>query len=499
MKNIAKNIGNNGIRNTGLLLAVLGVGLTGAAAQSASAPVPLEAQNVNIFADLSRKVMPSVVNISCVSKMKLGYDQSGEGLIDPRDLFGDFFGHSQRAPRNRRPEKSMAQGSGFVIDPSGIILTNNHVVAGADEIKIQFTEDSDEEPVSGTVIGRDVDLDVALIQVHTKRKLTALPLGNSDSLSVGDYVIAVGNPYGQGHSVSHGIISAKGRIAPGLPIANYLQTDAPINPGNSGGPLVNLKGEVVGINNAIDPRAQGIGFAIPIAFVERVLPQLKSKGKVSRGYIGAVVGQLTPEIAMKMGERKDLRAPLVTEVQAGSPAALAGLQPYDVILEVDGTSVHSPAEVVMAVTSVPLGKTVPVKISRAGQARTLSMKPRAKPEADSVALSDEDDGSGKKKDPKMTDIPTGMSIAANPASPGKGVVVTGVEEGSPAERSGIAEGDVILEIDRKPVRDMKTFNLALHEKGKSYLMRVEKTDGSGANFYSVVVLDLNVAKDSSSG
>ena len=201
--------------------------------------------------------------------------------------------------------KAMSLGTGFIIDSSGLILTNNHVVADADEIKISFTESLDEKPTDGEVVGRDTELDVALIRVKSKREMVAVSFGDSDALEVGEYVIAVGNPFGQGHSVTHGIISAKGRLAPDFPLANYLQTDAPINPGNSGGPLVNLKGEVIGINNAIDQRAQGIGFAIPINLVKKVLPQLRTKGTVSRGYIGVLVNEMTPEIAPKLGVPKD--------------------------------------------------------------------------------------------------------------------------------------------------------------------------------------------------
>ena len=174
--------------------------------------------------------------------------------------------------------------------------------------KFLFTEAADEEPTTGEVVGRDPEIDVALIKVKTKRELVAVALGDSDALEVGEYVIAVGNPFGQGHSVTHGIISAKGRLAPDFPLASYLQTDAPINPGNSGGPLVNTKGEVIGINNAIEQRAQGISFAIPINLIKKILPQLRTKGTVERGYIGVLVNELTPEHAPKFEVPKSPRA-----------------------------------------------------------------------------------------------------------------------------------------------------------------------------------------------
>ena len=260
----------------------------------------------------------------------------------------------------------MSLGTGFIIDSSGLILTNNHVVADADEIKISFTESLDEKPTDGEVVGRDPEIDIAVIRVKTKHEMVPVAFGDSDALEVGEYVTAIGNPFGQGHSVTHGIISAKGRLAPDFPLANYLQTDAPINPGNSGGPLVNLKGEVIGINNAIDQRAVGIGFAIPINLVKKVLPQLRSKGTVSRGYIGVLVNEMSPEIAAKLGVPKDSNSPFVTHVYQDAPADKAGLKDYDVILEFNGKPIHSGSELIMAVTSIEVGDSVPVKISRNG-------------------------------------------------------------------------------------------------------------------------------------
>jgi serine protease Do len=267
-----------------------------ALSQSNSAPLTAPELPADTFVRLAKSSVPSVVNISTVTHFKRADYEAGE-----QEMLEHFFGgmpggmgggmRMMPMPGQTPALKRAALGTGFIIDSSGIILTNNHVVEGADEIKIQFAEG--EEPVIGKVIGRDPELDVALIRVKTNRKLEALKLGDSDALDVGEYVMAVGNPYGQGHSVSHGIVSAKGRIAPGLPIANYLQIDAPINPGNSGGPLLNMRGEVIGINNAIDPRAQGIGFAIPINFVKNVLPDLESGKRIERGFIRKICKRLS--------------------------------------------------------------------------------------------------------------------------------------------------------------------------------------------------------------
>jgi serine protease Do len=344
------------------------------------------------------------------------------------------------------------------------------------------------------VVGRDTELDVALIRVKTKQELQALTFGDSDSLEVGEYVVAVGNPFGQGHSVTHGIISAKGRLAPDFPLANYLQTDAPINPGNSGGPLVNLKGEVIGINNAIDQRAQGIGFAIPINLVKKILPQLRTKGTVTRGYIGVLVNEMTPELAAKLGVPKDSSSPFVTNVYPEAPADKAGLKPYDVILEFNGKPVKSGNDLIMAVTSVEVGQTVPMKVSRAGSEKTLSIKVTQRPGAQELA-----GGKEKKKKPKKHEggPETGMSVEeVSPdvarelglAKPG-GAWVVSTTYGGPADKAGIMRGDVILEVDRKAIKDAESFCAAVKEK-KSYLLRIRRSDPQGHEVYSVVVLDL---------
>lgn len=319
----------------------------------------------NVFVSLAQRVMPSVVNISTISR-----ERAPGAFRTPEDMLEEFFGGPRRAPGPR----SGSLGTGFVIDSSGIILTNHHVVANADEIRVSFTESPDEKPVSGNVIARDPDLDIALIRVKTDRPLQALPFGDSDALRVGEYVAAVGNPFGQGHSMSHGIISAKGRMSPGLPLATYLQTDAPINPGNSGGPLINLRGEVVGINNAIDARAQGIGFAIPVNAVKSVLPQLRTKGTIARGYIGVVVADLSSEMAEKISAPRGLKAPLVVEVAPGGPAYRAGIRPYDIITELDGAPVRSAGELTSKVTGLAEGSAVPIRVTR--DAKTLEFKVR---------------------------------------------------------------------------------------------------------------------------
>jgi serine protease Do len=503
------------------LCATLGAGAIGSSVYASSNSCNCDIVDANIFVNLSKKIVPSVVNISTTMTVK----QQGGGLNpgSPDDLFRKFFedyfhnhggqmgprgggggddeddGDDQGAPpppqkNGKKVPNAMSLGTGFIIDASGLILTNNHVVADADEIKITFTEDPDEKPTDGQVVGRDLELDLALIKVKTKRELTPVVLGNSDSLEVGEYVIAVGNPFGQGHSVTHGIISAKGRLSPDFPLTSYLQTDAPINPGNSGGPLVNLKGEVIGINNAIDQRAQGIGFAIPISVVKKVLPQLKTKGMVSRGYIGVLINELTPEVAQQMGVPKDMKAPFVTEAIPGDPADKAGLKPYDIILEFNGKDVHSGGELVAAVTSVNVGDTVPIKVLRNGKDVSLKIKVTQRPGMQ--AISEKEKTEPKKKGAAHLD--TGMTldditpdIARELGMPEKshGIVVSQVGYGSAADRAGITRGDVILEVNRKPIKDTDAFYAIVKEK-KSYLLRVRRMDPSGREAFAVIVLDL---------
>lgn len=457
--------------------------------------------NPNIFVELSKKVVPSVVNIQTMSKGRRGF--GGHGAPDDifRKFFEDFFRNGGGGGRRPPPEDedgapgAVALGTGFIIDPSGLILTNAHVVADADEIKILFTEDSDEKPTDGKVVGRDPDLDLALIRVDSKRKLTAVSLGDSDAVQVGEYVMAVGNPFGQGHSVTHGIISAKGRKSPDFALASYLQTDAPINPGNSGGPLLNLRGEVIGINNAIDARAQGIGFAIPINFAKAVLPQLKTTGSVSRGYIGIQVNDLTSEIAKRIEAPKDVQGCFVAHVYPGDPAERAGIRPYDIITEFNGKKIAAANDLIMAVTATPVGASAKVKIYRAGKEQSheikIALRPSSRPE-----------DRGKPRAPKPADeqarAMTGIDVetitpevAKDLGEPEKtkGVVVNDIRYGSPADKSGLARGDIIVEVDRKSIRNAEDFYKAIRTK-KSYLLRIMRADEAGQDQFQVIVLDL---------
>jgi serine protease Do len=494
------------------------------AAQSHGSSGAPASSDLNIFVDLSKKIVPSVVNISSFSTVKGNPGAQGGSPDDMiRKFFDELFrqqhggGHRGDAapddddddsgptpippggtPDRKNLPRAISLGTGFIIDASGLILTNNHVVAEADEIKINFTELEEEKATDGEVVGRDPELDIALIKVKTKRELVPVVLGDSDKVEVGEYVIAVGNPFGQGHSVTHGIISAKGRLAPDFPLTNYLQTDAPINPGNSGGPLVNLKGEVVGINNAIDQRAQNIGFAIPINVVKKILPQLRTSGSVTRGYIGVLVNEMSPELAQQLGAPSETIAPFVTHVYPGSPAEQAGLKPYDIVLSFNGAKIHSPNDLIMQVTGVAVGQSAPVKILRAGKEKELTLKVAARPNTQTLADRAKKGKSEKKKDKKQARLETGMNL--DDLSPeiakdlglsekATGAVVTSVAFGSPADKSGLLRGDLILEADRKSVKDVDGFYSIVKDK-KSYLLRIRRQDAQGRESFAVVILDL---------
>ena len=371
--------------------------------------------------------------------------------------------------------KQQSLGSGFIIDKGGYIITNNHVVKGADEIKVKL---ADGREFKAKVVGRDSKTDLALLKISSLFKdLPALPLGDSGSMRVGDWVIAVGNPFGLGHTVTQGIISATGRVIGSGPYDDFLQTDAPINPGNSGGPLINLKGEVIGINSAIIATAQGIGFAIPSNLAKNVTTQLREKGKVVRGWIGVTIQTVTPEIASSFG-LKEPKGVLVADVVAGGPADKAGMKRGDIIIAFDGKDIRKTSDLPMMVADTPVGKTVEVKVIRNGKEADLKVRVEEQT-AQNVAM--------QMQSPEMD---LGMQVGnLSPEVRNKlgireksGVVVTRVTPGSPADDAGIKAGDVVKEVNHKTVKDLKDYNnaMAMTEKGKPVLLLMKR---GGQTFY----------------
>lgn len=322
------------------------------------------------FADLAEKVRPAVVNISAVTTTRVPggpyhqfFGPGGQGPFS--EFLKKFFGE---VPDMEIKQQSL--GSGFIVDRDGYIITNNHVVAGAQEIKVKLV---DGREFKAKVVGRDPKTDLALIKITTIfENLPVLGLGDSDAIRVGDWVLAVGNPFGLGHTVTQGIISATGRVIGAGPYEDFLQTDAPINPGNSGGPLVNLKGEVIGINTAIIEAAQGIGFAIPSNLAKRITSQLKATGKVVRGWIGVSIQSVTPELARAL-KIKEPHGALVSAVERGGPAEAAGIKRGDVIVSFDGKNIKDASSLPPIVADTPPGKAVDVEVIRDGKEMHLKL------------------------------------------------------------------------------------------------------------------------------
>lgn len=421
------------------------------------------------FADLAEKVNPAVVNISTTTVLKIPGNPFRQFFGPDEGPFGDLFHHFFGGVPDREM-KQQSLGSGFIIDKNGYIMTNNHVVAGAEEIKVRL---ADGREFKAKVVGRDSKTDLALIKISSLFKsLPVLPLGDSDTIRVGDWVLAIGNPFGLGHTVTQGIISATGRVIGSGPYDDFLQTDAPINPGNSGGPLINLKGEVIGINSAIIATGQGIGFAIPSNIAKNVVSQLREKGKVVRGWIGVTIQSVTPEIAQSFG-LKEAKGALVADVIAGGPADKAGIKRGDVILTFDGKNIKNSTYLPWLVAETPVGKTVDVKIIRNGKEMNVKMKIEE--------LTEQRMAASQMRQP-VSDL--GMQVDnVTPALRSElgirdksGVVVTGVTPGSPADDAGIQAGDLIKEINHHQIRNLNDYNVAMArtEQEKAVLFLIKR-------------------------
>ncbi len=423
------------------------------------------------FAELAAKVAPSVVNIRTVKtlkrpKMPVPF---GPGM-DPYQFFRRFFGAPGGPMPHPGPFKQRALGSGVMVSPDGYILTNNHVVQGADKIMVKL---KDGQVVEAELKGRDPKTDLALIKLKKKGHWPAITLGDSDRLRVGDWVLAIGNPFGLENTVTAGIVSAKGRIIGAGPYDDFIQTDASINPGNSGGPLVNLRGELVGINTAIVPQGQGIGFAIPVNLAKNIMAQLRKNGRVIRGWLGVYIQPLSPELAAKFKLPADKGA-LVADVVKEGPAQKAGIQRGDVIVAYDGQEVKSAHDLPRLVAQTPVGRKVKVKLLRQGRRLTLEVKiGELKPEVAAAPAGRTDIlGTWGLQVQKLTpEIAAQLGVKAE-----KGLVVTGVSPESAAARAGLQRGDVILEADRHPVSAPAQLEAALArlKKDQGLLLLIQR-------------------------
>jgi len=459
------------------------------------------AQGPQSVAPLAKRLSGAVVNISTSQKLK---GPSGEPLPKVpdgspfQDLFKDFFDKdAQRGPRSR---KLSSLGSGFVIDGvRGLIVSNNHVIDGADEITVNF-KDGTRLKVD-KVVGRDPKTDLALLKVTPKKPLQSVKFGPSSSLEVGDWVLAIGNPFGLGGSVSIGIISAKQRDIQSGPYDNFLQTDAAINKGNSGGPLFNMQGEVVGINTAIispSGGSIGIGFAVPSDVALPIIEQLAEFGETRRGWLGVNIQSVTDELASSLGV-EDTRGALVSSVAPNSPAAAAGLKSGDVIVKFDGKPVANMRALPQIVAQTTFGKTVSVDLIRAGQPLTLSVIVGRLEEAEKAASSKTAEAA-KEEDKSANDLLFGMTIVPidenfrkkyGLSAKVRGLAISRVDAGSTAATKNIKAGDIIVEADQKPVfklADLQTAVKRVKERKKTaILLRVE--DGQGSLRFIALPID----------
>ena len=389
-----------------------------------------------------------MVNIKVVKKV------ANVGLAQP-DIFPDgplpdfferfFQGMPQASPA---PRMQKGLGSGVIISQDGYVLTNNHVVDGAKEVTITL---ADQKEYKGRIVGTDPQTDIAVVKIDAHESFPAATLGNSDDLNVGDWVVAIGNPFGLDRTVTAGIVSAKGRVIGAGPYDNFIQTDASINPGNSGGPLLNMQGEVVGINTAIVAQGQGIGFAIPVNTVKPMIPELETKGKVTRGFLGVNIQAITPALAKSLG-LPDQKGALVADVNPDTPAAKAGIKRGDVIVAFNGKEVTDSQSLPAMVAATPVDQEATVTVNRQGQTLQLPVRigQLPSPRADTGDPAGAVQPAKEKWGLQLRDL--NPQIAAQlRLQTEQGVVVVGVKPGSPAAESGIHQGDVILEVNRQPV------------------------------------------------
>jgi serine protease Do len=431
----------------------------------ANAPTP----PMPSFADLAERLLPAVVNISTTQTIRPQRDQQGpQGerrrgpdipQFPPGSPFEEFFRDFFDRQRPDTPRRAQSLGSGFIVDPSGYIVTNNHVIAEADEVKVTL---HDNTQISAKIIGKDAKTDLAVLKVESSKPLPFVRFGDSDRARVGDWVIAIGNPFGLGGSVTTGIISARQRDINAGPYDDFLQTDASINRGNSGGPMFNLAGDVIGINTAIyspSGGSVGIGFAIPSALARPVIDQLRQFGKARRGWLGVNIQTVTDEIAESLGLDK-AKGALVARVTENGPADKAKIQAGDVVLKFDGKEVTDMRRLPRIVAETPVDKSVPVTVWRKGKEVALQVKVGELEETDQVASAPRNN----RQQPQTPSAPTvetlGMALAA--ITPElreryeinekiKGVVITKVDDGSPAAERGLRPGEVIVEINQEPV------------------------------------------------
>ena len=410
------------------------------------------------FSELAEEAGPAVVNIRTVKTIKGGgpvfrqFQRNPRGRENPfNDFFERFFGENMP-----REFKQPSLGSGFIIDKEGYVVTNNHVIENADQIKVKL---DDETEFDAEVVGRDPNTDLALLKIESDNELPVLNMGNSDDLKIGQWVVAIGSPFGLERTVTAGIVSAKGRVIGSGPYDDFIQTDASINPGNSGGPLLNMKGEVVGINTAIIASGTGIGFAIPVNLAEGIIAQLKSEGEVTRGWLGVAIQDLTKEMAEYYG-LKDRKGVLVAEVFEGDPADKAGIKAKDIILEVNDQKIETSRQLTAMIAGLKVGEKAKVEVFRNGKNKTFKVKLAKRSNERLVGRTAPQKQEEEELGIRVTELTPEITQRFNLGDT-SGVVVVNVEPGSKGAEAGVQMGDIIKEINHKAIEGVDDYTSSL--------------------------------------
>ncbi len=438
---------------------------------------PNEAPSNTGFAPIVKSVLPDVVNISTSKVVRA--EPSAPQVPDPmyndpffRQFFGpDFPGKGSRAPRSQRQD---SLGSGVLVSPDGYILTNNHVIEGAADVRVTF---SNKRQLQAKVVGTDPKTDIAVLKVEGTG-YPAITIGDSSKVQVGDYALAIGNPFGVGQTVTMGIVSARNRGNLGIEdYEDFIQTDAPINPGNSGGALINDRGQLIGINTAIISHgsggSQGIGFAVPVNLARQVMEQILDHGQVQRAYLGVVVQDVTPAIAKAMGQT-ELRGALVGDVGPASPAQKAGIHRGDIILEVNGKAVADSNELRMGISMMKPDASVKLRLLRDNHESSIMAKLGELPATEKQAKAEDGTSEGALEGVTVENLDAGTAKQLGLSPAVAGVVVTEIDPASSQAVSGLRRGDVIQEINHQPVKDVAEFERAVRSAGKNLLLLVNR-------------------------
>jgi serine protease Do len=435
------------------------------------------------FAPVVKKVLPAVVNISSTKVVKTPTAFQGQIPEELRQFFGDDSQGRRGMPRQQSEQREQGLGSGVIVSPEGYILTNNHVVEGATDVKVTL---SDKREFKARVVGADPQTDIAVLKIDASG-LPAIVIGDSSKVQIGDYALAVGNPFGVGKTVTMGIVSATGRTGLGIEAyEDFIQTDAPINPGNSGGALIDDRGELVGINTAILAHGsegnQGIGFAVPINLARTVMDQILKNGKVTRAYLGIIPQDVTPAMAKAFGE-KEPHGALVGDVSPNSPAQRSGLLKGDIILELNGKPVEDANQLRMSISMMSPDAGVTLKVFRGGAEREVAVKLAELPVKEASVRSDSNVTKSALSGVAVEDVDAQtarqLGLPANTA----GVVVTSISPSSPAVDSGLLRGDVIQEVNRQPVKNTSDFERAMRNSKDQTLLLVNR---QGSTMYVAV-------------